>query len=572
MDKRKGKFIGIWLIIILIFVVLIFFSTSFAIFKKQQEVDTVTLKVGELEYTMECSLLNNNQIDLPPNSNVVLDLKITSKNEIDSKYQLYYQTNASVSENFVVGYLEESTHLPFGTISKNGEIVVKVLFKNRTSENIAVTLGLEAGFTHNELNLDSNKKAIRQAVLNTSKLVINPNGGSWNGETANSSFEKNAGTYELISEPVREGYKFIGWDTSSSRLQTLGTSLYTDENFATSLNHIEVYNNLENDAVTIERVPRDDSSPIKDTNYMLKITSISENSPEMGGFKQRTISKILGTYYHVFVAKVPKGYSVEAFRNSIGNGGTIVWLTPHVGTGEFETYAYRVDCGTSGIFSSFGHVALSGPTPTKENPLIWYLSYSAMIDASAGNNLYTDTTFASGNNSMSVYDNLNSSNLIHERIPRSNDNPLLDSNYMIRIQNIGKTNPDLGGFFQSTRFQESGVYYHVVYAKVPLGYKLVPTSNSFGIGGGIESLTDRSGTGKFEKYIFRIRAGYTGNMTTFGFVYLTGDVYGTSTNPIVWDVGYATIFDASELEGNYATYLYKYGSGDVVITAKWIAV
>ncbi len=406
---------------------------------------------------------------------------------------------------------------------------------------------------------------------NKATLTVNPNGGSWNGTTNVSNFEKLIGTLDVIQEPTRDGYEFRGWEiTGGTSFYNYGTSLYTDENFQNGLNNIRTYNNLENNNVTLERVPSSSDSPIKDSNYMLKITTTGEANPFLGGFYQSTPSKILGTFYHVIVAKIPVGYTITEHRNPIGLNSQSTWLTSQEGTGEFETYIYKSDCGTSGSFSTFGHVALYGTLATSSEPVTWYVAYSTILDASAGTPLYTDTTFSTSMNNMLVYNNLENGNVILNRINRTSDNPLLDSNYMIEIQNIGYVEPDLGGFYQSTNSRAKGVYYHLIYANIPKGYSLRIHSNIIGTDSSQLWLTTNEGTGKWEKYIYRTIAGISGEFSTFGHLSLATGTMGTLENPVTWYVGYANMFDATDLEGNFSTYVYEY-QNDSVITAKWIS-
>ena len=404
---------------------------------------------------------------------------------------------------------------------------------------------------------------------NKSTLTVNSNGGSWNGTTEISNFEKLNGTLDVIQEPVRDGYEFHGWEiTGGTSFYNYGTSLYTDENFQNGLNNISVYNNLRNGNVTVERVSKSADVPFKDSNYMLKITTNGESDPDLGGFFQLTDSKLLGTFYHIIVAKIPVGYTINAYRNSIGLNSQTIWLTSQEGTGEFETYIYKSDCGTSGLFSTFGHVALSGSAATSDNPVTWYVAYSTILDASAGISLYTDTTFSNGMNSIATYNNLYNGNVTLNRINRTSDNPLLDSNYMIEIRNTGSASPDLGGFHQATSSQSGGVYYHLIYAKISEDYSLRIRHNPIGTDALEIWLTTNEGNGNWRKYIYRTNAGTYGSFSTFGHISLVGNV-GTPESPVTWYVGYANVFDATDLEGNFSTYVYEYQK-DSVITAKWI--
>ena len=417
---------------------------------------------------------------------------------------------------------------------------------------------------------NSSEKTEEVFVVANSVLAVNPNGGSWNGSSSTQNVEREIGTIEAIPEPSRAHYDFLGWDiTGGSSLSNYGTSLYTDESFANGTNSMSVYNNSSNGTVVHERVARSSDSPIKDSSYMMKITTSGTASPGLGGFVQITSSKLLGTFYHVIVAKIPVGYTLNQYNNAVGTGETFTWLTPRAGTGKFETYIYKLDCGTAGSFSSFGHVALTGPAATSSNPVTWYVAYSTVLDATAGTKLNTDVNFASGMNGMTTYNNAGNGTTSLSRIARSSDSPLTGASYMVRVTNTGSARPGLGGFYQSTNSRAKGVYYHTVMAKVPLGYRLGVAANSLGTGSSQYWLTPNEGTGEWEKYIYRTNAGTSGTFSTHGFVYLDGPSYGSASSPVTWDVGYASVSDSSSSIGNYSSYVYEYGTSDSTITAKW---
>jgi len=48
-------------------------------------------------------------------------------------------------------------------------------------------------------------------TTNTYTVTINPNGGSYNGSTANSAVSGSYGTTTTVADPTREGYTFAGW-------------------------------------------------------------------------------------------------------------------------------------------------------------------------------------------------------------------------------------------------------------------------------------------------------------------------------------------------------------------------
>ena len=55
-----------------------------------------------------------------------------------------------------------------------------------------------------------------QWTVNSYKLTVNPNGGTWNSSTSSQSFTQNYGTTKAIPNPTRSGYRFNGWTKSGS--------------------------------------------------------------------------------------------------------------------------------------------------------------------------------------------------------------------------------------------------------------------------------------------------------------------------------------------------------------------
>ncbi len=144
---------------------------------------------------------------------------------------------------------------------------------------------------------------------------------------------------------------------------------------------IEVYDNSSSGNIKHEVIENDSSSPIK--GPIIKITTTGKCSPMLGGYCCQVLSSQNDVYYHVFVAKIPKGYTVWEHLNSIGAGGRIDYLTSREGTGDWEVYIIKVTCGSSGSFRTFGFIALDGPEPTDSNPLVWEVAYNNVFKGPA---------------------------------------------------------------------------------------------------------------------------------------------------------------------------------------------
>ncbi len=142
------------------------------------------------------------------------------------------------------------------------------------------------------------------------------------------------------------------------------------------LNISGVYNNLNNGTVVHRYIDMDAASGVAG-EVMLMIINNGEAHPYCGGFYTEQCSAPNQVFYHTFVAKIPVGYSVNCFQNLIGDGAAVEWLTSNEGTGEWATYTYKVTCGSTGTFSTFGFVALAG-----EYGVTWYVADSyVFVDA-----------------------------------------------------------------------------------------------------------------------------------------------------------------------------------------------
>ena len=155
-----------------------------------------------------------------------------------------------------------------------------------------------------------------------------------------------------------------------------GTMRYRDPTFASGTNSVGVYNNSGGGTVVHARVSL--TTPVG--SHAIRITTSGTASPGLGGFRQLTTSQANRVYMHRIIARIPVGYTINRHSNSVGTGGTHTWLTPRAGTGNWEEYIYITRAGSSGTFSTFGHVAISGTAGTASNPVVWHLAYATIYD------------------------------------------------------------------------------------------------------------------------------------------------------------------------------------------------
>lgn len=159
-----------------------------------------------------------------------------------------------------------------------------------------------------------------------------------------------------------------------------GKILYPDATFKESYNGFSIYNNAFNDSVTIERIPKLYDCPTTST-HCIKIKHTGQGGPGHGGFCQLIDSRPNAVFIQKIIAKLPPGRRLMLAHNPLGDGGTDRWLTSSIGTGNWEEYIRETRCGSTGTFSTGGHVYVSGgDTPSNSNPLEWYLASCTVVD------------------------------------------------------------------------------------------------------------------------------------------------------------------------------------------------
>lgn len=169
-----------------------------------------------------------------------------------------------------------------------------------------------------------------------------------------------------------------------------GKMLYKDPEFKKGLNGVYKYTNSSNVApdyiaskLTVEIVAKPSDAPTQ-SGYCLKVTCKAAQTPGYGGVYQSITFRANAVFVQKIIAKIPVGYQINTASNSMGTGYTDTWLTPTGGTGKYTTYLRKVVCGTTGNFSTGGHVYITGsPAPTEAKPLEWYIAYMTAFDMTA---------------------------------------------------------------------------------------------------------------------------------------------------------------------------------------------
>lgn len=167
--------------------------------------------------------------------------------------------------------------------------------------------------------------------------------------------------------------------------------LSADPTFLKGSNNLIPYNNTAGGSVVLTRqnIPLS-SGGTQPTGsaYRMMIETKGPSSPALGGFYYRLYARVNAKFIIRFIANIPNGRTLYHAHNQIGDGSSVRWLTPRQGTGTWSEYAYLVQCGTGGTFSTFGFQyiqSVAGDNPTPEAPFRWYVAKFEVFDITNSN-------------------------------------------------------------------------------------------------------------------------------------------------------------------------------------------
>lgn len=364
----------------------------------------------------------------------------------------------------------------------------------------------------------------------------------------------------------------------STTLLRVSSSTFTYKGTAVSLNgHTHSYLPLSGGTMTGSIKFNTNSLPQKTLSYVCGIDAFA-NGGEMGWMG--------GSSFVAQFAPTLTGTGASGtWRISItGNAATATALTTSAGSATLPTYfssGKPVACTASSVFSNLSNSGNSLSITVAGQNRTLTVNYSASagnadtLDGlhassflrrvrmtnpsngtsyhgaipfplslkSAGFPVYTDPEFASGNNSVGVYNNKSNGTVTISRIA-DNQGSANSSGYILQISTTsGEASPGRGGFHQNIQSRRNAVFAQIFRAKIPIGFSVVNAENSMGTGYTTFWLTDTAGTGKWEWYIRITICGSGGNYSGGGHVYLNG------SGAVTWYLAYCNVIDLTK--GNY---------------------
>jgi hypothetical protein len=175
------------------------------------------------------------------------------------------------------------------------------------------------------------------------------------------------------------------------------------------------------------------------------------------------------------------------------------------------------------------------------------LILTALGYKSAGYPVYNDPEFASGSNSISVYNNASNGTVTHAIVSDASSGN--SSGKVLKITHTGSGSPGFGGFVQYISSRANAIFIQIFRAKIPTGRNVATASNSMGDNYKDEWLTPTTGTGRWEWYARRVICGASGTFSTGGHVYIKDGAAPTASSPLVWYLSYCNVIDVTK--GNY---------------------
>ncbi len=161
MDRKKTIYIGSLLILTVIVSIA---SFSYAIWtNKTEQRGKLNMVAGTLNYQIQSTDLDvNKSLTIEANSVKEIIVEITSLNEIDSEYGLYYYTD---NDDVKVYYRYENIKNPIDAIAKRDTIRLSLVVVNSGSSTGVVNFDANGGLIGRNLNIIENYENIEKRAM-----------------------------------------------------------------------------------------------------------------------------------------------------------------------------------------------------------------------------------------------------------------------------------------------------------------------------------------------------------------------------------------------------------------------
>ena len=178
MEKIKRSYV---IIIALLVLTVTFFGASYAFFTSiNEQHGKLNIVAGSLDYKLESDSLNDGVLTLRAWETKKLTIKLISLNQINSKYELYYNSDDISDVN--IGYDVDTVDSVLGIINSNSTKQITVVVENLKDSTAAIEFGVAGGLLSDNLVLmDGNSiniftevpRSFAQSILFNNNLIEN---------------------------------------------------------------------------------------------------------------------------------------------------------------------------------------------------------------------------------------------------------------------------------------------------------------------------------------------------------------------------------------------------------------
>lgn len=209
------------------------------------------------------------------------------------------------------------------------------------------------------IDIDSQLDSTANAIENINTAV------GMNGSQATKITNLESTTTTLTKDVSDAGYLAKSFNS--------GKLLFGDPTFKTGTNSLGTYS-----GTAPVRQAKSSDNPTT-SGFEIKLTSTAVSSPGWAGFYQMFSSRANAVFLIKYIMKFPTGWTVRNAGNQLGTGAKDFFIGNNEGTGTFQTYLRRVECGYAGTFSTGGHVyfnktTTATPDATASSPLEIYIA------------------------------------------------------------------------------------------------------------------------------------------------------------------------------------------------------
>ena len=179
--------------------------------------------------------------------------------------------------------------------------------------------------------------------------------------------------------------------------------------------------------------------------------------------------------------------------------------------------------------------AMGQPTPPTGHIFAGYYAQGSL--SGIANN---EAIFEGGTGQFAVYNNSGNGTVTHSRV-QDNTVPNVSMGgssvgyKMVITKAAGTASPGCGGFVTRQNTAANQKYIQIVWAKIPVGFRIEHASNAVGDNPTWTWVTETQGTGNWYRYACTLQCSGTGTFNDFGYMYLIAND-GNNSKAVTWEV------------------------------------